>query len=185
MIAAPLERRKQKEIAFHWDDDCDAAFYQPQRSLVHPPIQINPDFTKWFKFYEDSSHLAMGACLMQGVDGRDRAVAYASKLPVGSQLNWINRTDGTTEIEGWSVVGSTSKFRCYLDHAEFGMFSDHQALTWIFGENAHDEREAGTLGHGSIPAAFQGSPSRLSTHGPCGRPVESSPATRRRGRDDE
>ncbi|ETP00315.1 hypothetical protein F441_22269 [Phytophthora nicotianae CJ01A1] len=38
----------------------------------------------------------------------------------------------TTEIECWGIVWATRKFRCYLDHAEFDLFTDHQALTWVF-----------------------------------------------------
>ncbi|KAG4052118.1 hypothetical protein PC123_g12692 [Phytophthora cactorum] len=134
-IAAPLERLKQKGVAFCWNDDCEVAFRQLQRALVKPPILVYPNFKKRFKLYVDSSHLAVGACLMQEVDKRDRAIAYASKMLVGSQRNWANKTSGTTEIECWGVVWATRKFRCSLDHAEFDLLTDHQALTWIFGEN--------------------------------------------------
>ncbi|KAG2763011.1 hypothetical protein PC116_g23452 [Phytophthora cactorum] len=72
---------------------------------------------------------------MQEVDKRDRAVAYASKMLVDSQRNSVNKTSGTTVIECWGIVWATRTFRCYLYHAEFDLFMDHQALTWIFGEN--------------------------------------------------
>ncbi|OWZ15983.1 LOW QUALITY PROTEIN: hypothetical protein PHMEG_00010280 [Phytophthora megakarya] len=45
---------------------------------------------------------------------------------------WINKVDGISEIESWGVVWSTRKFRCYLDKREFDLYTDHQALTWIF-----------------------------------------------------
>ncbi|OWZ19266.1 Retrovirus-related Pol Polyprotein from transposon 412 [Phytophthora megakarya] len=82
--AAPLGRLKQKDVAFHWDRDCDTAFLQLQRKLVKPSILVYPDFTKRFKLYVDSSHLAVRVCLMQEMNGRDRAVAYASKIRTGS-----------------------------------------------------------------------------------------------------
>ncbi|KAG3209848.1 hypothetical protein PC129_g19153 [Phytophthora cactorum] len=134
-IAAPLERLKQKGVAFRWNDDCEVALRQLQPALVKPPILVYPNFKKRFKLYVDSSHLAVGACLMQEVDKRDRAVAYASKMLVGSQRNWVNKTSGTTEIDCWGIAWATRKVRCYLDHAEFDLISDHQSLTWIFGEN--------------------------------------------------
>ncbi|KAG3046616.1 hypothetical protein PC122_g24300 [Phytophthora cactorum] len=134
-IAAPLERLKQKTVAFRWNDDCEVAFRQLQRALVKPPILVYPNFKKRFKLYVDSSHLAVGACLMQEVDKRDRAISNASKMLVGSQRKWVNKTSGTTEIECWGIVWATRKFRCYLDNAEFDLFTDHQALTWSFGEN--------------------------------------------------
>ncbi|KAE9244112.1 hypothetical protein PF004_g5817 [Phytophthora fragariae] len=99
---------------------------------MNPPILIYPDMKKQFKLYVDSSHYAVGACLMQEADGRDRVVPYASRLLTGLQKNWITNQDGISEIECWGVVWATRKFRCYLDKREFDVFTDHQALTWVF-----------------------------------------------------
>ncbi|ETN00296.1 hypothetical protein PPTG_24275 [Phytophthora nicotianae INRA-310] len=93
---------KMKEC--HWGRD-QAAFRQLQRALVKPPILVYPNFRERFKLYVDASHLAVGACLMQEVDKRDRAIAYASKMLVGSQRDWIYKTSGTTEIECWESCG--------------------------------------------------------------------------------
>lgn len=131
-VSAPIERLKQKGVQFEWTEDYEAAFRQLKRRLMKPPILVYPDFNKRFKLYVDSSHLAVGACLMQEVDGKDRAVAYESKLLVGSERNWITKENGTSEIECWGVIWATRKFRCYLDKREFDLFTDHKALTWIF-----------------------------------------------------
>jgi hypothetical protein len=132
LISAPLERLKVQDEPFLWSEDCESAFRQLKRALVKPPILVYPDMKKRFKLYVDSSRYAVGACLMQEVDGRDRVVAYASKLLTGSQKNWISNQDGISEIECWGVVWATRKFRCYLDKREFDIFTDHQALTWVF-----------------------------------------------------
>ncbi|OWZ08077.1 Retrovirus-related Pol Polyprotein from transposon 412 [Phytophthora megakarya] len=121
-IAAPLERLKERGTVFRWNEDCEVAFNQLQRSLR-------------FKLYGDLSYLAVGACLMQEVDDRDRAVAFASKMFVDSQRHLIDKTNGITEIECWGVAWSTRKFRWFLDHSEFNLVTDHQALTGIFSEN--------------------------------------------------
>ncbi|KAE8986476.1 hypothetical protein PR002_g22342 [Phytophthora rubi] len=131
-ISAPLERLKAKDAPFDWNEDCEGAFRQLKRALLKPPILVYPDGKRRFKLYVDSSRYAVGACLMQEVEGRDRVVAYASKLLTGSQKNWINNQDGISEIECWGVVWATRKFRCYLDKREFDLFTDHQALTWVF-----------------------------------------------------
>ncbi|KAE9035302.1 hypothetical protein PR001_g6763 [Phytophthora rubi] len=103
-ISAPIERLKMKGVEFVWRDDCEAAFLQLQRRLVDPPILAYPDASKRFKLYVDSSRLAVGACLMQNIDGRDRVIAYASKILVGSERNWINKQDGVPEIECCSAT---------------------------------------------------------------------------------
>ncbi|GMF27677.1 unnamed protein product [Phytophthora fragariaefolia] len=74
---------------------------------------------------------------MQTVGGRERVVAYASKLLVGSEKNWINKQDGTSEIECWGIVWATKKIRCYLDRREFDLYIDHKALTWVLSETNH------------------------------------------------
>ncbi|GMF28614.1 unnamed protein product [Phytophthora fragariaefolia] len=134
-ISAPIERLKMKGTEFVWNADCEAAFLQLKRRLVEPPILVYPDFSQRFKLYVDSSRLAVGACLMQTVDGRERVIAYASKILVGSEKNWIYKTDGTSEIECWGIVWATRKFRCYLDRTEFDLYTYHKALTWVFNEN--------------------------------------------------
>ncbi|RAW33266.1 hypothetical protein PC110_g10399 [Phytophthora cactorum] len=109
-IAAPLERWKQKYVAFKWDDDCDGAFQQLQRELVRPAILMYPDFTKRIKLYVDSPHLVVGTCLIQAVEGRERVIAYASKMLAESQRNWVNRTSGTTEFECWETSGQLASY---------------------------------------------------------------------------
>ncbi|KAE9332380.1 hypothetical protein PR003_g14547 [Phytophthora rubi] len=132
LISAPLERLKAKEAPYFWNEDCESAFQQLKRALMKPPILVYPDMTKRFKLYVDSSRYDVGACLMQESEGHDRVVAYASKLLTGSQKNWVTKQDGVSEIECWGVVWATRKFRCYLDKREFDVFTDHQALTWVF-----------------------------------------------------
>ncbi|OWY90881.1 hypothetical protein PHMEG_00040788 [Phytophthora megakarya] len=129
-ISAPIERLKLKGAEFVWTDDCASAFLQLKRRLIEPPIPIYPDFSKRFKLYVDSSKWAVGVCLMQTMDGRDRVVAYASKLLVGSEKNSIHKVDGTSEIECWGIVWAKRKFR-----QEFNVYTDHKAFTWVFNEN--------------------------------------------------
>lgn len=90
VVSAPSEILKLKGAAFVWTDDCEAALIQLKRRLVEPPILVYPDFSKRFKLYVASSKFAVGACLRQTVNGRDRGVAYATRLLVGLEKNWIH-----------------------------------------------------------------------------------------------
>ncbi|KAE8972532.1 hypothetical protein PR003_g27462 [Phytophthora rubi] len=144
LISTPLERLKVKDAPFLWTEDCEIAFRQLKRALVRPPILVYPDMKKRFKLYVDSSRYAVGACLMQEVKGRNRVVAYVSKLLTGLQKNWISNQNGISEIECWSIVWATRKFRCYLDKREFDLFTDHQALTWVLspGNRSSNPKQA-------------------------------------------
>ncbi|GMF32082.1 unnamed protein product [Phytophthora fragariaefolia] len=137
LISAPLERLKVKAAPFFWNEDCESAFQQPKRALMKPPILVYPDMKKRFKRYVDSSRYAVGACLMQESEGRDRVVAYASKLLTGSQKNWITKQDGISEIQCWGVVWATRK-QPYWDH------------------------QAGSVGYGVVQSTVQ-SPSQPGT----------------------
>ncbi|OWZ06357.1 Gag-pol fusion protein [Phytophthora megakarya] len=112
-ISASLERLKVKNTPFVWNDDCESGYLPLKRPLMKPPILIYPNLNKRFSLYVDSSRYAVGACLMQQVNDRNRVVAYASKLLTGSQKNWITKVDGISEIAcwGWSgLQGSSDVF---------------------------------------------------------------------------
>ncbi|GMF21075.1 unnamed protein product [Phytophthora fragariaefolia] len=108
-LSASLERLKQKEADFLWDSDCECAFKQLKSVWTRPPILVYPDFSKRFKLYVDSSRIAVGACLMQTVDGKERAVAYAT-------LTWVfspeNRTSNA-KLARWAMELSQLNFKVY------------------------------------------------------------------------
>ncbi|GMF21852.1 unnamed protein product [Phytophthora fragariaefolia] len=102
--AVPAYERLMETVLvdFKWRV-CLVAFQQLKRALMKPPILVYPDMKKLFKLYVDSSRYAVGACLMQESEGRDRVVAYASKLLTGSQKNWITKQAGISDIECWGL----------------------------------------------------------------------------------
>ncbi|GMF53511.1 unnamed protein product [Phytophthora fragariaefolia] len=104
LISAPLERLKMKDAPFVWAEDCESAFRQLRRALMKPSILVYPDGQKRFKLY----------------------------LFTGSQKNWISKQDGISEIECWGVVWASRKFQRYLDKRGSDLYTDHQALTWVF-----------------------------------------------------
>ncbi|KAF0712282.1 hypothetical protein AaE_012068, partial [Aphanomyces astaci] len=134
-IAAPLSALVTDET-FVWTPDCDVALDKLKRSLVSPPILAHPDFDLPFDIWVDASHIAVGAVLMQKQDGKNRVIAYASQSLSKAQQKWITKEMGISEIECWGVVWATRKFCPYVDRRHFTIYTDHEALTWLFNQGS-------------------------------------------------
>ncbi|KAH9151545.1 hypothetical protein AeRB84_005864 [Aphanomyces euteiches] len=130
-IAAPLTNLLTAE-QFIWLTACDEALESLKRSLVSPPILAHPDFDLPFSIWVDASHIAVGAVLMQKQQNLNRVIAYASQSLTKAQQKWISKEMGISEIECWGIVWSTQKFRPYIDRRLFAIYTDHEALTWLF-----------------------------------------------------
>ncbi|OWZ13905.1 Zinc knuckle protein [Phytophthora megakarya] len=128
-MAAPLECLKGKGTVFRWNEDCEVAFNQLQRSLVRHPILVYPDFSKRFKLYVDSSHLEWVLLLCKK--------SMAATVPSRSLARYksVLKDTGSTKLMGllrlnagvWS--GPRGRFNV------FSTTVNHQALTWTFSEN--------------------------------------------------
>ncbi|KAH9133302.1 hypothetical protein AeRB84_020594, partial [Aphanomyces euteiches] len=130
-IAAPLTAVLSADT-FTWTPECDRALDTLKRRLVSPPVLAHPDFDLPFSIWVDASHIAVGAVLMQKQQGKNRVIAYASQSLSKAQAKWINKDSGISEIECYGVVWATRKFRPYIDRRHFTLYTDHEALTWLF-----------------------------------------------------
>ncbi|KAF0737753.1 hypothetical protein Ae201684_006247 [Aphanomyces euteiches] len=130
-IAAPLTALLSVDT-FTWTPECDRALDTLKRRLVSPPVLAHPDFDLPFSIWVDASHIAVGAVLMQKQQGKNRVIAYASQSLSKAQAKWINKDSGISEIECYGVVWATRKFRPYIDRRHFTLYTDHEALTWLF-----------------------------------------------------
>jgi len=74
----------------------------------------------------DASDYVVGAILGQTKDKKHHAIAYASKTPIGAQLNYA-----TTEKELLAVVFAIDKFRSYLVGAKVIVYIDHSTLKYL------------------------------------------------------
>lgn len=79
-IAKPLTKLLQKEVSFVWDEAAQVAFDKLKEILCTAPLLQYPDFTKPFLINTDASGYALGAVLSQGEIGKDRPIAYASRV---------------------------------------------------------------------------------------------------------
>lgn len=99
-------------------------------------LQI-PDFSKEFTLICDASDCAISAVLHQK-SGEDLApTAYSSRL-----LSAVERRYSIHERECLAVIYGCEKYRSYLEHKEFSLFTDNEALAWLL----RHAKELGRIG---------------------------------------
>lgn len=125
-LAAPLNQLKRKGVHFVWGEEQQSAFEGIQRALSEAPTLQIPDFSKEFYLYTDASDIALAAVLKQKVDGHLAPVAYASRV-----LTNAERVYSIYERECLAVVFGCERFKQLLEHTEFTVFTDNQALSWM------------------------------------------------------
>jgi transposase InsO family protein len=125
-VAEPLHLLKRKNVKFVWRDAQQSALLQPKEALVTPPVLQIPDFSQEFTLVCDASDVAISAVLHQN-RGEDLApIAYSSRLLSPAEPRY-----SIYEKECLAVVYGCEKYRSYLEHKEFHLITDNQALSWL------------------------------------------------------
>lgn len=147
-LSAPLNTLRKKGAKFFWRDEQESAFLALKEAIMSPPVLKVPDFSKTFILQTDASSRALGAVLQQEVDGVRQPVAFASRTLSPQE----RKASSVYELECLAVVFAVDKFRRYLEHAEFLLETDNQALSWLL---AHP-RQLGKIGRWVVKiAAFK------------------------------
>lgn len=125
-IARPLTILLKKDAPFKWQEQQQAAFETLRDKLCEEPVLQYPDFTQPFIVTTDASGTAVGGILSQGPLGKDRPIAYTSRV-----LNDTEQRYSTYEKEAVAILHSVSQFRPYLYGKRFKLVTDHKPLVWI------------------------------------------------------
>ena len=125
-ISRPLTNLLAKDAPFKFTDECLDAFHTLKKALISAPIIQPPDWVLPFEIMCDASDYAVGAVLGQTKDKKHHAIAYASKMLTGAQLNYA-----TIEKELLADVFAIDKFRSYLVGAKVIVYTDHAALKYL------------------------------------------------------
>lgn len=139
-IAAPLHdltAGKSKYNVLKWTADSEHAFNELKNCLVSAPVLATPDFNKPFSIHCDASNFAIGAVLTQEIDNEPHPIAYISRKLRGAEVNYH-----TTEKECLAVVFALDKFRAYIEGYKFKVYTDHNALIWLFKKENLESRLA-------------------------------------------
>ena len=132
-VAHPLTNLTKKSVGWSWTGRCQDAFEKLKALLTAAPLLRTPDESKPYEVVTDASDLGLGAVLLQ--DGHP--VAFESRKINFAELNYT-----TTEKEMLAVVHALRVWRCYLEGAEFTVFTDHVSNTFFQTQPNLSRRQA-------------------------------------------
>ena len=125
-IALPLSKLLQKDVKFHFDEECVKSFDTLKQKLITSPIVQPPKWDLPFELMCDASDYALGAVLAQVEEKKSHVIAYASRTLDAAQVNYT-----TTEKEMLAIVFALDKFRSYLLGSKVIIYTDHSALKYL------------------------------------------------------
>lgn len=127
-IAVPITNLlKKTKKKFEWTEEAEEAFTELKSVLSSVPILANPDFSKSFTMESDASDTAVGAALIQELEGENRIIAYFSK-----KLSRTQRAYSSVEKECLGVLLVIENFRHYVEGTHFRVVTDARSLLWLF-----------------------------------------------------
>lgn len=127
-IVVPItELLKKTKKKFMWTEEAEQAFTELKSVLTSAPILANPDFSKSFTIESDASDTAVGAALIQDIDGENRVIAYFSR-----KLSRTQRAYSSVEKECLGVLLAIENFRHYVEGTRFKVITDARSLLWLF-----------------------------------------------------
>jgi hypothetical protein len=100
-----------------------------KKALTSDPIMAHPDFGLPFEIHCDASPCALGATLVQKIDGVEKVVMFISRTLKKHELNYHR--------EALALVWSCSVFRPYTIGRRFKVVTDNQAVTYLMKKNAN------------------------------------------------
>jgi hypothetical protein len=113
----------KKGVKFVWYEDCDKVFHTLREHLTLVPVLTQPNMSKPFEVFCDSSGTGLGCVLMQ----ENRVITYASRALRPHEKNYP-----THDLLLAAVVHALKIWRHYLMGNLCNIFTDHMSLKYIF-----------------------------------------------------
>jgi len=127
MLSRPLTLLLKKGTPFAWTPTTEEAFQLLKQAMMQAPVLSLPDFHKPFVLETDASDSGFGAVLMQ----EGHTIAYLSK-----PLSGRNQGLSTYKKECMAILLAVDKWRCYLQHNQFSIRTDHKSLLFLTEQKA-------------------------------------------------
>jgi hypothetical protein len=118
-ISRPLTELLKKNVQFIWTPVAQQAFLSLKAALMAAPVLALPDFSSSFDIHTDASGVGIGAVLSQ----KGHPIAYLSKA-----LSPRAQAFSTYEKECLALILAVEKWKSYLQHKEFTIYTDHKSL---------------------------------------------------------
>ena len=130
----PVTKLKRKNIVFHWNNECKLAFSKIKNAIrLAKPLRY-PDFAKTFFVVTDASDHSIGAVLLQKYETY-YPIEFISKQLDVHQRNWH-----CSEKEVFAVVFALEKWKRFLLHKKFILYTDHRNLVELFTKHKHNAK---------------------------------------------
>lgn len=125
-ITKPMTILLQKDRPFIWGSEQQTAFDKLVEMLCTAPVLQYPQFDKPFIITTDASQYALGCVISQGEIGKDRPIAYASRVLQPAELKYA-----TYEKEALGIIYAIKTFKNYIYGNKFVIVTDHKPLVWL------------------------------------------------------
>lgn len=134
-IAHPLHQLSKKDAKFEWSEACNEAFKRLKIALTTAPVLAFADFSRKFYISVDASNYAVGAYISNEPPPNDKPIEYFSKSLSGAQINY-----STTHKELLAIIMAIERFQHFIWGKPFVLYTDHQALTYLFSQSKPGSR---------------------------------------------
>ena len=111
-----MKPRGKKDVDFIWDIDC-------QKGLQNPKSLTQPDFSKSFVLYTDSSNKAIGFVLMQEHDNVLKPITYGGRVLTETECRYA-----TIDRELLAIYFAVKKNEVYILNHTCIIYTDHKPL---------------------------------------------------------
>ena len=128
-LAKPMTNltKTKGQTSFRWSEEVQESFDNLKGKLVDAPVLCCPDFNNPFILQTDASNLGLGAVLAQYQDGKEVAIAYASRQLKPNEQNYA-----TVQKECLAIIWAIKHFHHYLyGQPSFTIVTDHCPLQWL------------------------------------------------------
>ena len=99
--------------------------------MLQAPILAFPNFRHPLVTATDASETVLGAVFWQIIDGKERPIAFESRVLSKTEVNYA-----TTKREALGVVKAMQWFCPYVYGSQCIVRTDHASLQWLFRQNA-------------------------------------------------